>query len=356
MKILFDHQTFYQVFGGVSRYFTELFTRIEKNGHQIVLSCKFSNNLYLNNHRVRPFFPTIQRGKVIQIMQLINKYFSKKVIKKGKYDVFHATQYSPYFIDVVERPFVITIHDMTSEIFNNNPINSKNKKILIPLANKIIAISENTKNDILRFYPEVDPHKISVIYHGYTQKTYDSLPNKYGNYIFFVGQRNGYKNFKVFLKAIIPLLQKDASLQLVCTGTPFDSTEIKIMEDAGVYKKCHCSFVTDRQLFSLYSHAKVFVYPSLYEGFGITILEAFSNDCPVCMSSTSCFPEIGKDAALYFDPRSTTSIQKSVSSIIYDAKLTKALRIKGRKRIKYFSWEKSAYLHMKLYKAMCVKD
>jgi glycosyltransferase involved in cell wall biosynthesis len=356
MKILFDHQTFYQVIGGVSRYFSELFTRIEKDDYQIVLSCKFSNNLYLNNHRVRPFFPKMQYGKIVRVMQLINKYFSKKIIKKGEYDVFHATQYSPYFVDFVERPFVITIHDMVSEIFNNNPNNSKNKKIIIPLANKIIAISENTKNDILRFYPEVDPHKISVIHHGYTQKDYDLLPNIYGDYILFIGQRSGYKNFEFFLKAIIPMMQKDTSLQLVCTGTPFDNTEIKIMEDAGIYNKCYCSFVTDSQLFSLYSHAKVFVFPSLYEGFGIPILEAFSNNCPVCMSNASCFPEIGGDAALYFDPRSTSAIQKAVSSIIYDADLTKALRIKGKKRIKLFSWKKSAYLHMKLYKSMCVMD
>ena len=352
MKLLYDHQTFYQIIGGVSRYFADLFPRLEKLGNQIDLSCRYSNNLYLENKNVKKFFPFIESHKKNQLMQAINQYLSTKVIKKGDYDVFHPTQYQPYFIDIIDRPYVVTIHDMVSEIYNNNPLNTKNKSVIIPKADSIIAISENTKNDILMFYPEINPDKINVIYHGFKQSTFDIIPNKYGNYILYVGQRAGYKNFNNFLDAIIPLLQHDKTLNLVCTGTPFNNSELEKIKLANIQGRCHSSYVSDNELSSLYHNAKVFVFPSLYEGFGLPILEAFGNNCPVCMSNASCFPEIGGDAAIYFNPNSISSIRESVKEVVYSSNLANDLRSKGKERIKLFSWEKNAALHLEVYKSI----
>lgn len=353
LRVLYDHQTFYQKIGGVSRYFTGMFPFLEKLGSKINLSCYFSNNIYLENRKVKKFFPFFDSHKKNQLMQSINEYFSMKIIKKGNYDVFHPTQYQTYFINKIEKPYVVTIHDMVSEIYDIDPVNTKNKKVIIQKANKIIAISENTKMDILKYFPEINPEKITVIHHGYYQKTYNTISNKYGNYILFVGMRSGYKNFNKFLDAIIPMLQNDLSLNLVCTGKPFNDSELEKMKSANILTRCHSAHFSDRELFSLYKFAKVFVFPSLYEGFGFPILEAFSNNCPVCISNASCFPEIAGDAALYFDPSSVSSIRESVKKLIYSPKLSNKFREKGKVRVKEFSLEKSAKLHYDLYKSIC---
>jgi glycosyltransferase involved in cell wall biosynthesis len=241
---------------------------------------------------------------------------------------------------------------MVSEIFNNNTQNSLNKSLLIPVAHAIIAISEQTKRDILNFYPNLSPNKITVIHHGVTQMKFESISNQYGNYILFVGGREGYKNFNNFFKAIVPILKNDKTLNLVCTGSSFNKIELQMINDAMLHMQCYSVYVNDIELNSLYKHARVFVFPSFYEGFGLPILEAFVNECPICISNASCFPEIAGDAAVYFDPNSTDSIKNSIERVIDDPELSNFLRDRGRERVKDFSWEKSAKLHFDLYKSL----
>ncbi len=353
MKILYDHQTFYQKIGGVSRYFTELLIELRKNQCEIFLSCYFSNNLYVNKvKRVKAILPILNSHKLRMMMQTVNKILTIRLIRKNNFDIFHATQYSPYFIKYVNRKTVITIHDMISEIYNNNSLNSKNKSIVIPIADAIVAISQNTKNDILKFYPTINPNKIVVIHHGVRHLHYKSLTNYYGNYILFVGQRDGYKNFSIFFEAIKNILQNDKSINLVCTGSKFSDLELRKIKEADITLQCFSISASNEELHSLYKYAKVFVFPSLYEGFGLPILEAFSNGCPVCLSNTSCFPEIAQDAALYFDPLSASDIKKCVESVVYSENISNDLVIRGYERVKHFSWEKSAQLHFELYKSL----
>ncbi len=357
MKILYDHQTFYQKIGGVSRYFVELVIGLKRLECVIAVSCYFSNNIYLSEVvPVKKIFPRFNLFKIIVLTQVINKYFTIRRLKKQDYDIFHATQYSPYFIKHVKKKIVITIHDMVSELFDNNARNSKNKRIIIPIADAIIAISQNTKKDILKLYPELSPNKITVIHHGVNQIRFDVIPNKFGNYILYVGGRDGYKNFDNFFTAIAPLLKNDKTFNLVCTGSPFNEIELSKFKEAHVKSQCYSVLASDVELFSLYKHAKVFVFPSFYEGFGLPILEAFVSECPICISHASCFPEIAGDAAMYFDPSSTKSIAKSIEKVIYDPALSNFLRDRGRERVKDFSWEKSAKLHFELYKSLLEQE
>jgi len=150
----------------------------------------------------------------------------------------------------------------------------------------------------------------------------------------------------------VPILKNNKTFNLVCTGSSFSKMELQIINDAKLNSQCYSVYVNDIELFSLYKHARVFVFPSLYEGFGLPILEAFVNECPMCISNTSCFPEIAGDAALYFDPNSTDSIKNSIEKIIYDPKISNFLRERGRERLKDFSWEKSTKLHFELYKSL----
>ena len=356
MKVLFDHQIFtWQIYGGVSRYFFELIKHF-KNDNEIKyeLSLKYSNNYYLkklNNLPHKTFLENyLFRGKY-RLLNILNKKVSKKAIYRGNYDIFHPTYYDPYFLDYIgKKPFVLTIYDMIHEIypemFSSKDKTSERKKTLAQKATKIIAISENTKRDIMKFFG-ISENKIEVIYLGNSfninkdDKTINIMtPEKY---ILFVGSRRGYKNFELFIEAISPLLNDDVKLNVVCGGGgKFNDKEIEKLKNLKIKDKVFYHSGSDSVLAYLYQKAVTFVFPSLYEGFGIPILEAFSCGCPVIASKTSSLPEVVGDAAIYFDPTNKLSISSSIQKVIYDNNLRNQLIYKGYQRVKKFTWEKTA--------------
>lgn len=363
MKVLYDHQIFTnQIYGGISRYFFELMQNF-KNGNKIKyeLSLKYSNNYYLkklNNLSYKTFLEYYSfRGKY-RLLNILNKKVSKEYISKGDYDIFHPTYYDPYFLDYLGRkPFVLTIYDMIHEIypemFSSKGKTLERKKNLAQKATKIIAISENTKKGIIKFLG-IGENKIEVIYLGNSFNIYKDdktinimTPEKY---ILFVGSRRGYKNFELFIEAISPLLNNDVKLNVVCVGGgKFNDMEIEKLKNLKIKDKVFYYSGNDNVLVYLYQKAVAFVFPSLYEGFGIPLLESFACGCPVICSRTSSLPEVAGDAAMYFDPKSKVSVLSSIQKVIYDNNLRSQLINKGYQRVKEFTWEKTAKKTKKLY-------
>jgi glycosyltransferase involved in cell wall biosynthesis len=212
------------------------------------------------------------------------------------------------------------------------------KKKLIKEADHIIAVSENTKRDIVELLG-TDPAKISVVHHGFLPGG-AVAPQLFDRYILYVGERKGYKNFLPWLSAIRQLLVLDPTLKIVCTGSSFTSSEQEVFSNWGITDSMIHIAADDSQMNSLYRNALCFVFPSLYEGFGIPILEAFSNGCPVCLSNASCFPEVAGDAALYFAPHDAQSMYDTLKEVISSATLREELRTRGAERIKDFSLQK----------------
>jgi len=368
MKILFDHQIFStQIYGGVSRYFYELMKNFENDNEiEYELSLRYSNNLYLRGLRnvaCKSFFEDFTfRGKY-RILNFLNKKISKKFISKGNYDIFHPTYYNPYFFNFLNnKPFVLTIHDMIQEIFPENFSNkdkiSEYKKILASKASKIIAVSQNTKNDIIKFY-SIDEAKIDVVYHGsFSPITNDirnenikfKLPEKF---ILFVGNRGGYKNFTNFMKSVSLLLKNDQNLFVVCAGGGnFNKYEQDLLKNLSLQERVFQFSVDDEELWILYKNALVFVFPSLYEGFGLPILEAFACKCPIVVSNSSCFPEIAGEAAEYFDPLSTESMKSSIEKVVYNNNIRMELIKRGINRVRGFSWQKTAEKTKEVYQSL----
>jgi len=356
MKVLYDHQILSkQIYGGISRYFVELMKNFKDDDEiEYKISLEYSNNYYLkqlDNLSYKSFLGNISfQGKHI-ILNILNKKVSKEYISKGDYDVFHPTYYDPYFLDYIGRkPFILTIYDMIHEIypemFSSKDKTSERKKTLAQKAIKIIAISENTKRDIIKFLG-IDENKIEVIYLGNSfnikkdDKTINvMIPKKY---ILFVGSRRGYKNFELFIEAISPLLDDDVKLNVVCAGGgKFNDTEIEKLKNLKIKDKVFYYSGSDSVLAYLYQKAVTFVFPSFYEGFGIPILESFACGCPVICSRTSSLPEVAGDAAIYFDPTDKFSISRSIQKVIYDNNLRNQLIYKGYQRVKEFTWEKTA--------------
>lgn len=354
MKIFYDYQTFsIQKYGGVSRLFSELIKAYNvEQDISSYLSSRFSNNEYLVNMNLKNLKQTACDTKLTKkIPILINHIGTITDLLTRDYDVFHPTYYNPYFLKFLKsHPFVLTVHDMTHELipeyFGEHDKTILNKSKLIPKAKKIIAVSENTKADILRFY-DINPDTIEVIYNGsslqpyFGKRKFMKLPEKY---LFYQGVRDGHKNFKKFLVSISELLKTDPELFLVCYGaTEFNQEEVELIQNLGIDSKVlHFKYKDDEELAYLYQNCLAFIFPSLYEGFGILLLEAMSCGAPMIISDRSSFPEIAKDCAIYFDPTDENSIRDSVNRVVQDKKLREQLVSNGSKRIRDFSWKETA--------------
>jgi len=353
MKILYDHQIFsLQKYGGISRYFYELFGNAD-NLFEYEISCRYSENEYLR--RDASIFKNHDfRGKK-KLIYLINKMESIKQMKGQDYDVVHPTYYDPYFAKYNRKPVVITIHDMINELF---PQYFKKDKILenkmksIYFSDKIIAISESTKADILKYYPKIQEQKITVIYHGNSfDKFKPAAAEKDSDYILFTGERIGYKNFFKFIEAVHSLLKK-YELRLMCTGKQFSINEIEIFKKYGIEGLVEHKFVDNEELFELYQNSLIFVFPSLYEGFGLPILESFAANCPVALSDTKCFREIAGEAGNYFDPNSVQDMRGVVERLIISEIAREESKMKGSKRIKQYSWQTCLNKTAKVYESV----
>ena len=360
-KILYDHQMFtFQRFGGVTRYFADLMYNLPQNEFMADVPMKYCENHYVtetygNKYDKLPFPENYRIRR--RLYELANDFISNKAIKNGDYDIFHPTYYNPYFLNALkkrQKPLVLTIHDMTFERFPQEVLiydkTILNKKRLVQEADHIIAVSENTKKDIIDILG-IAPSKISVVYHGY-KPIVKPAPQLFDHYILYVGERKGYKNFLTWLMAIHPLFNSDNKLKVVCTGAYFSQAELSTFAEFGIADRIVHISADDTQMASLYRHALCFVYPSLYEGFGIPILEAFANNCPVCLSNASCFPEVAGDAALYFNPNDPNSMHNALKELIESSVLRDELRRKGSLRGKEFSIERMVEQTCNVYRKL----
>ncbi|KAF5052825.1 D-inositol-3-phosphate glycosyltransferase [anaerobic digester metagenome] len=364
MKVLYDHQIFEkQTYGGISRYFFELMNQyhIEKKIN-FKLSLVSSDNAYLKNASFVRHLPfgsnNLFRDGLSRITPAVNLQWSRLQISRGDFDLLHPTYYDLYHLKTRKhRPYVLTVHDMIQELYPEmfrGDDTAEKKKTAIQNADAIIAISKRTKEDILSQF-DIDPHIIEVIYHGSSLDSVEpdtrlTLPERY---IVFVGNRSIYKNFKFFIRSITPLILKDRTLYVVCAGgNRFVEEELGLLKGLGIADKVLHYPINDRILFRIYAGAEVFVFPSLYEGFGIPMLEAFGAGCPVAASFSSSLPEVGGNAARYFDPEDPASILTTVEEIISDKALQLALKEKGHQRFRDFSWKKTAEETRKVYEKL----
>lgn len=370
MKILFDTQIFdWQINGGISRYFIELIDRLDADKDiEVIFKCKHSYNTYIQNTkwlRAAPRLTGINfKGKLLMVKkvnELMNRGFSNGILRGGKQNIFHPTYYDPYFFKYIgEKPFVLTVYDLTNERFRDSSALTRKildwKKHLIAKAEHIVAISENTKKDIVEYY-RVHPDKVSTVY---LASSFDISASNAENaqweqvdkpYVLFVGSRNGYKNFKAFVTEAAPLLKR-YKLQLVLAGGgSLNADEINQLKTLNINERVTAfPHVSDRYLAKLYTNAMVFVFPSLYEGFGIPVLEAMQCRCPTLLSNNSSLPEVGGNAAQYFDPLKKDDMSNSLERLILDKELRSNMKDAGLLQAAKFNWDITAAGHLDVYK------
>ena len=281
----------------------------------------------------------------------VNLYTSRK-----KPDVFFTpTHYAPRFSPV---PCVVSIMDLSyiyyEYLFNKRDLYQlKNwTAYSVKNAGKIITISNSSKDDIIKYY-KVPSGKIAVVYPGikkildvkYKELGMGDLNKKFGiegDYILFVGTLQPRKNITRLIEAFAKT-KKD--LQLVIVGKKGWLYEdiLSAPKKFGIEDRVKfLDFVKDEDLPSLYKNALCYVLPSLYEGFGLPVLEAMEYGCPVITSNISSLPEAGGNAALYIDPYNVEDIVEKIEKVVNSSALRAEMRKKGLEQVKKFSWEKSA--------------
>lgn len=363
MKIAFDYSIFsLQKFGGISRYFVSLADSLKKKE----IDVKIFAPRHINNY-IKELDQTLYHGKKItkipakmgRFYDLFNIFSSRKLIKNFDADIIHNT-YFPRFSSLMSNlPRVVTVHDMIHEKFKSNfgfwDSTSSLKLKAIREADHIICISNSTKNDLLDLY-NIDEEKISVIHHGFEKSFLLSSKEKVSNqeapYLLFVGSRNGYKNFISFIKDYASDKELMMNFNVVAFGgSKFNKSELNLFRELKIpaNKIKHISG-SDKELARLYVNASAFVYPSIYEGFGLPLLEAMAAECPVVAFHSSSIPEVAGNAAEYIYENVSGEISKAIKKVVLSDSRKNQLVIAGRKQLNNFSWAKCAEATISAYK------
>jgi glycosyltransferase involved in cell wall biosynthesis len=365
MKVIYGHDVFTeQEYGGVTRYFSEIIQRINKSDFEL----EIISGLYFNEYlKYLHFGDDYQiNGLAINKNLIANKYSLRSInevyqsilLKDLKNVVYHQTYYSPFPIRKNLKA-VVTVHDMVHEIFpemfHKFNVTSYSKRTSCNRAEKIIAVSQSTKNDLINIF-NIDPSRVEVIYHGsnFSEIFKDIEPRQDESpYLLFVGKRQGYKNFDRILKIFARSQSISTYFKLICFGGgSFTREEIQKIEEYKLNDIVHHQSGPDSILAQYYRSARALIYPSLYEGFGIPLLEAMSMYCPVICSNSSSLPEVAADAAEYFDPKETEDMQAILEKTLFDDLLLSQLSQRGFLRQQQFKWDKTAGQTLNLYKSL----
>lgn len=369
-KVLYDHQIFSQEVGGIARYFNSMINAIEKSSLcDYTLSVFVNKNLYFDKAGIirLKFRNNSLVSKIINkrpfrfSLKWLNETYTLYNLRNQRYNLIHVTNDDVSYLTKrkINIPIVLTVHDLIPELFPNYfpdiLIRLKKRKEAISIADYYIAISESTRKDLIEFY-NINPERISVIHHGCplllesNNEFVNKIPNQ-KKYLLYVGDRNAkYKNFIELVEKMKCFLDDNHDFVLVCVGSSFSKNEKIIIKNLKLESKLIAFRASDDELFSIYKNAKCFIYPSLYEGFGLPLLEAMSAECPILCSSTSCFLEIAGSGALYFNPKTFEDFYENLDLILKDKKTIAELNRSQSERLKSFSWEQTAEKTVDVYK------
>ncbi|MEW6407741.1 MAG: glycosyltransferase family 1 protein [Patescibacteria group bacterium] len=376
MKLLLDARRINAKFlGGVGIYVDQLVHYFIKNKNEcflLILENEELPQFYTHN----PLITLIPFGKTYANCKerfILEKNELPSIIEKIKPDVFHALD-NTGAAQKISAKNIVTIHDLIPLVLGEymSSIDQKEYSAAIKATAKnadiIISISEFTKKEIVKRL-NVPTEKIKVIYNGYNLGKILSVSNfKHlcshlkisKNYIIYVGGLGPRKNITRLIKSFAIVKQKiKQNIQLILTGKIKKNIKKEIAEYRKTIKLLNLDkdviftdYISQSELDSLRKNAAMAVYPSLYEGFGLPVIEAMALKTPVIASNISSIPEIANDAAIFINPKSIKEIAAAIIKLLSDANLRQRLKEKGLKNIKRFSWKKTARETWKLYKSL----
>lgn len=324
---------------GMGRYIQELLAFLTKNSdfEWIVKQpkpIKFYRTLW--EHTILPLYSVIERANILFCPSNIAPLFVPKKVK------LIVTIH-----DLRVKKFPDTFSKSTRIYYNLNYLNTFNR------ADAIITVSEFSKNEIIKYYPQAK-EKIFVIPNGINLQQFRVLNIPRKKQILFIGAIAKHKNIKIILKAFLTIKDKiDHTVVIVGSkdsGMPEDEETKEILKQIPPERVIFTGKLTDEEIVRVYNESEIFVFPSIYEGFGLPILEAMACGCPVIASNQSSIPEVCGDSALLFDPFNPEELAEKILLLTNDSNLRNKLVEKGLERVKVFSWEKAAEKHIEVFK------
>lgn len=334
-----------QAYGGISNYWGRLLRHMDAlqgiDSHVVLPKrlryAEYDANWHANSTGRKELVPTA-----------VSRYLD--VRDDRRCDVFHSSYFRVPTNTSIR--YVVTVYDFIYERYENGParwVHSWQKLRSIRRADAVICISNATRDDVLRYAPEVDPSRVHVVYLGVDQSTFfperASNSSELENVILYVGQRGGHKRFDLAVEAVAQC--RDLSLGIV--GPAPTEPEVKLL-DSQLLGRWH-SFgpVSSSRLRELYSTAFAFIYPSDYEGFGLPILEAMACGCPVIAAHTASLPEVGGAAAIYAREQDPEMFAAALTQLQISANDRQAAISAGLRQAKKFTWERTFSETLSIY-------
>jgi len=369
MNIGFDAKRFYFNNTGLGNYSRNLIFSLLKNkqNHNYFLYSPKKAELEARFMGFSNLFPVFPQKKSL----LWRQFGIAKEIEKQNLAIFHGLSHEiPFGLKKSKTKTIVSIHDLIFEVYPQlfKPIDrflyQKKYKSSCLRADKIIAVSESTKQDLINYYP-IDENKISVVYQTCNQAFQNPLSieklnitkkkfNLPQNYILYVGSIIKRKNLLDLVKAL-KITPKADRIPIVAIGNGGEYLqEIKsyIAENHLENEFIHIQNISNEELIGFYQMADLFVYTSSYEGFGIPVIEALNSHVPVITSNVSSLPEAGGDAACYVTPGNIDELQAAILKTLNDKELQKQMIEKGIVHAQKFSYQRMAEETMNVYEEL----
>jgi glycosyltransferase involved in cell wall biosynthesis len=365
MKILYDGYIYQiQATGGIGRYLANLIRRLPPDYTPVLTVVERRELIFPEHPRLRlrgiPLWPLCPR----RLHKWIATHYFQEIDSHGRFTLIHRVFHHSLAGAWPRRrhrvPVVLTIHDMIPELFAEDidaaGVEAEVKRRAIAAADAILCVSENTRRDLL------ERHRISEDRVFVTPLASElsaematgpePIPDR--PYFLFIGSRDVYKNFVGLLLAFARVAERWSDVDLCVVGWPFNATELGLLNALHLRRRVrHWGHVPDRQLAKLYRDCAAFVYPSLYEGFGIPALEGLACGALVITSACSSLPEVVGDAALLIDPASVESLAAGMLSI-RDMSTDRRAEFtrRGIAQAKRFDWGETVRRTVEVYRAV----
>lgn len=358
-NIIFDLQKI----GGISNYWYNLLKESAGNDNIFYFEDNCAGYNYFRNLINIPKDRCIEDKSKMPLK--LKRYLPVKMTKKSL-DVFHSSYYR-YNMGNIKN--VTTVYDFMYEKYFpkysiRRLIHSYQKYQAIKHSNYIIGISKNTLSDMLKYFPEFRSKKKQVVYLGINKDFYPiKIKEKFikiqnyklydNSYFLYFGNRKSYKNFKLLIHAYSAFIKnnKDKNIPylVVSGGGAFSKEEIRLLREKDILSSTKkLNKIDNAELNILYNYCSGFIYPSLYEGFGLPVIEAMKAGAPVICSNSSSIPEVAGEAAILFDPSNVFALEKSLFELLNNNTRNDLIRL-GFAQSRKFSWNKMYKETLKIY-------
>ena len=359
MRVALDEQIFaIQRYGGISRLFYEQAQELLGNSdlgvELLPMRAPVVNEYILDDSAARR---SLDVTSATSPYKALGRYLSR-ARRASHADVHHATFYLPRGLqDYPGARHVITVYDMIPELL---PTTRRRldfltqKRRYIARADHVICISESTRNDLFKIYPDLHV-ATTIAYPGvasHFKPDAAPVPKAPDHYILHVGKRTSYKDGITLINAFIRVAAHfpDVCLLLVGGGL-LSRRELNLISEAGITRRVVQMDLPDSLMPSVYANALVTVLPSRYEGFGLPAVEALACGSPLILAHTSSLPEVGGDAASYFPPGDSIALAQELSTILSDSSARLEMRQCGTERAAHFTWNAFARSNVDAYQS-----